>query len=348
MASVIDKTYTCNNNSKKVFEDFFGRNKNEVETVYIGVDEKKFNPDNFDKNAILNEFGISSQNKFVISYICRIAEQKRPLLFVEILKELSKKRDDFIVVIAGDGPLLQQVKDKIQKYKLKEKVVFLGNVKETEKIYKISDLTVNCSIKEGLALTSYESLAMGVPVVSVDAGGQKELINEQCGVIVPCMQQESEILNFDYKQEEILSYVDAIQKIMDNIENYKNNCRSRILDSFTIDDMIKKMDSEFSNIKENPNKEKIENGYSLQKNINITKEIISRYLIESKSEYQWMSDKFNKDNIHIMLKYDKQAKKEQFYENTLEYKIKHPIVVLLSKIGIYDKLKHLIGWERHK
>ena len=60
-----------------------------------------------------------------------------------------------------------------------------------------------------------------------------------------------------------------------------------------------------------------------------------------------MCDKFNKDNIHIMLKYDKKAKKEQFYENTLEYKIKHPIVVALRKTGIYDKIKQIIGWEKH-
>ena len=31
----------------------------------------------------------------------------------------------------------------------------------------------------------------------------------------------------------------------------------------------------------------------------------------------------------------------------LEYKIKHPIVVVLRKIGIYDKIKQIIGWEKH-
>ena len=48
----------------------------------------------------------------------------------------------------------------------------------------------------------------------------------------------------------------------------------------------------------------------------------------------------------MMEKYDKKAKREQFYEQTLEYKIKHPIVVVLTKIGIYDRLKKLVGWER--
>ena len=345
--SIIDKTYTCNENSRKIFINHFGRNEKEVETIYIGVDDKKFNPELLDKEKILKEYKINPNGKFIISYICRIAEQKRPYLFIEIVKELRKRREDFLIVIAGDGPYLQEVKNRVKKYNLNENVKFLGNIKQTEKVYKISDLTVNCSIKEGLALTSYESLSMGVPVVSVDAGGQKELIDDTVGVVVPCMQKETEILNYNYKEEEILSYVQGIEKVLNNIDNYKDNCRKRVLNGFTIDNMIEKMEEEFDNIKQNPNKEKIENGYGLKKNIRIAKELITRYLIESQAEYEWMSNKFNQDNIHMILKYDKKAKKEQFYEQTLEYKIKHPIVVLLRKLGIYDKLKQIIGWEKH-
>jgi glycosyltransferase involved in cell wall biosynthesis len=345
--SVIDKTYTCNGNSKKIFEDYFNKNKDEVETVYIGVDEKKFDPELLDRNQILEEYKIVPNGKFIISYICRIAEQKRPYLFVEIVKELSKKRSDFLIVVAGEGPFLSEMKKRIKKYRLEDKFVFLGNVKETRKVYKISDLTVNCSIKEGLALTSYESLSMGVPVVSVDAGGQKELINSSVGVVVPCMQKETDIWNYNYKEEEILNYVVGIEKVLNNINDFKKNCRNRILNGFTIDNMVQKMEKEFDSLKQNPSNEKIENGYGLKRNIEITKELITQYLIESKSEYEWMANKFNADNIHIILKYDEKAKKEQFYEKTLEYKIKHPIVVLLRRIGIYDKIKQIIGWEKH-
>ena len=238
------------------------------------------------------------------------------------------------------------MKNKIKENGLNEKVKFLGNISETEKIYKISDLTVNCSIKEGLALTSYESLSMGVPVVSVDVGGQKELIDEKCGVIVPCLQKETEIWNFNYKQKEVLKYVEGIEKVFNNLEEYKKNCRKRILESFTIDSMVNEIDMELTNLKQNPNKEKIENGYGLRRNIRIAKEVIIGYILESRQEYEWMASQFNTQNIHMILKYDKKAKKLQFYEHTLEYKIKHPIVVILRKMGIYDKLKQLIGWEK--
>ena len=51
VASVIDKTLVCNENSRRILINNFNRNEKEVETVYIGVDENKFNPSNFDKEA---------------------------------------------------------------------------------------------------------------------------------------------------------------------------------------------------------------------------------------------------------------------------------------------------------
>lgn len=105
---------------------------------------------------------------------------------------------------------------------------------------------------------------------------------------------------------------------------------------------MKKWKKKLAGVKENPNKEKIENGYGIRKNIEITKELISRYLLESKPEFEWLKNKFNQENIHILLKYDRKAKKEQFYEQTLEYKIKHPIYVVLTKLHIYDLIKKIL------
>lgn len=343
---VIDRTFTCNENSRNIFINHFERKKSEVKTIYIGVDEKKFNPDSLDREKILDE--IDKQNKIkeekkVISFICRIADQKRPYLFFEVIKELVKIRNDFVVIVAGDGPFLNGLKNRVKESKLNDIFIFVGNLKDTEKIYKISDITVNTSIKEGLALTSYESLAMGVPVVSSDVGGQIELINKDVGIVVPCLQEENEILNFNYTEEEIKNYVNAINKVLNNLNFYKSNCRNRILDKFTIDNMIKKMEREFLRITEKSNEEKVENGKELAKNIDILKELISTYIVSSKPDYEWLVEEFNKKNVHKIEIKQKDLKKRQFYEHTLEYKLKHPIVVVLRKMGIYENCKKILG-----
>ena len=209
------------------------------------------------------------------------------------------------------------------------------------KIYAMSDLTINTSIKEGLALTSYESLAMGVPVVSSDVGGQKELINEEVGIVVPCLQNEKEIFDYNYSKEEIMNYVVVIQKIINNMKFYKSNCRKRIIGHFTLDNMIKNMEKEFIELVKIPNNEKIENGEKIAENISVLKELIASYFIAEKNEYEWLSEKFNKENIHI----NRVLNKKQFYEHTLEYKLKHPIVVTLRKMGVYDNARRIFGMQ---
>lgn len=82
--SVIDKTLVCNENSRKILIDYFKKNKDEVETVYIGVNEKEFNPSNYDKENLKNKYLGLEKDKKVLAYICRISEQKRPMLFLEI------------------------------------------------------------------------------------------------------------------------------------------------------------------------------------------------------------------------------------------------------------------------
>ena len=340
-SSVIDNTYVCNANSEKILVEHFKRKPEEVHTVYIGVDEKKFNPELYNKNEILKELKIEPNGKKTIGFICRISEQKRPFLLLKVLEKLKQKREDFLVIVAGDGPWLADVKLETKKLKLTDNVVFLGNVKETEKIYAICDMTLNCSIKEGLALTAYESLSMGVPVVSADVGGQKELITDEVGVIVPCLQEEKDIFDFNYKEEEINPYVDGIIKIFDNLEYYKKNCRNKILNGFTIDNMLKNMDEIFKKTKNNPRQAKVENGKALAKCENLTQEIITRNFAAAEPEYKWLCKDFNEKNVDISYAKD-------FYEyvdetKTLSYKFKHVIVVVLRKMHVYDKIKEIIG-----
>ncbi len=285
--SVIDKTLVCNENSRKILIDYFKRNKNEVETVYIGVDEKTFDPEKYNKNEIKQKYLGAEKNKKVISYICRISEQKRPMLFLQVIAKLKETRQDFKVIVVGDGNLLSRMKEEAQKLNLGGDIIFTGNLQNTAEIYKISDLTVNCSIKEGLALTSYESLSMGVPVVSSDVGGQKELITDNVGKIIKLRQNEKDFYSEDYNKEEIIEYVTSINEVLDNLDKYKQNCRQRILDGFTIDKMIEKMSNIIQDVYANQNEQKIENGKKLKNNINLCKELITSNFKTDEIEYKW-------------------------------------------------------------
>ena len=293
-SSLIDKTLICNENSRKVLIEHFKRDEKETETVYIGVDEEKFNPDNYNKEELTKKYIGENINKKIITYICRISEQKRPLLLLEIIAKLKKERQDFKVLVVGDGNLLPKMKARAQELGLGEEVMFLGNIVNTAEIYRISDVTVNCSLKEGLALTAYESLSMGVPVISSDVGGQKELVNNDVGKIVKVVQNEEDIYLEKYSEKEIQSYVDSINEILNNLEFYKSNCRKRILNNFTIKNTIQKMSIILEETAKKPNINKIENGKGLLNNINIGKELITTNLKNDEIEYKWECTEYEK------------------------------------------------------
>lgn len=336
VSSVIDKTLLCNKNSENILLKYFKRNPEEIQTVYIGVDEKEFNPENYDKKELLKKYNVES-DKFIISYICRITDQKRPHLLIKIIQKLKEQRDDFVVLVVGDGNMLSQIKSEAKKLQLQNNIKFLGNVTKTKEIYAISDLTINCSIKEGLALTAYESLAMGVPVVSSDVGGQKELIGDDVGAIVPCLQKETDIKNFKYKDEEIQNYIDAINKVLNNIEAYKSNCRNKILNGFTINHMIENMGAIFELTAKEPNKKKIENGKGLSNNIVITKELVNMNLIANKKEYSWLCDEYNRTFYADVLQTNRSIIKEKLWNIPL-WRL---FIRTLQRLGIIQLVKKI-------
>ncbi len=248
VTNYLSGTYCCNNSTLRELREDFGI-KN-AETIYIGTDEKRFDPSKYNKEELKEKYKIP-KDKIIISFICRISEQKRPLMFVEIAKRVSKLNKNVYWVVAGDGPLMYKVRPRVDKnFKL------LGMVKETEEIYAISDITFNCSSFEGLALTSYESLSMGVPVISTDAGGQGELIDNTVGALVHFNPNPTP----EVYEQEIEEYVKETLRVVDNVEQLKKNCRKKILNGFTLDLMAKKFDNIFDKaIKEEKNKKHNDN-----------------------------------------------------------------------------------------
>lgn len=329
VGSVIDKTLFCNKNSENIMVDYFGRDRNSVGTVYIGVDADKFDPKKYDKKALKLKYEIP-EDKFVMSLIARIDYQKRPFLMMKIIERLVATGEipNLLFLVVGSGPLLDDIKAISSKKGLDEYIRFLGVSKSPDEIYAISDVTLNCSIKEGLALTAYESLSMGVPVVSCDVGGQKELINEKTGVIVPCLQAEKDIHDFNYSDEDIMNYVNGIIKVYKNNDSYKKQCRKRVLDGFTIQNMVVNMEKEFDNILKQKR-----DVVDLSKYSEIFKELLNEYYLGNKGEYSWLcSEYFRKV-------YNKEVKKKN--RTSLKSKIR----AMLWKIPGWKNLTQTKLWS---
>ena len=122
--------------------------------------------------------------------------------------------------------------------------------------YQDSAMTLICSLKEGLALTAYESLSMGKPVVTSDVGGQAELIDDTVGRVLPLLQSEAEELDSRaFTVEEVRQYADAIAELLEDPAVYERMsaaCRRKIEEGFSSQIMIRKLEQIFEDLARDP------------------------------------------------------------------------------------------------
>jgi len=253
LGNITDKTYVISQHLKDVLTADFHREAADIEVVYLNVDEKYFDPEVYQKGVARKEAGVATEDPVVL-FPCRIQAQKRPFLMLEIAAETRKIIPNIRFFVVGDGPDLSNLREEARKRGLEKTVRFFGARREMPQFYRDSDLTLLCSIKEGLALTAYESLAMGVPVISSDVGGQRELIDGAVGRLLPLMQDEAgDFNNREYSETEIRQYVAAIQILLNDqkaLAEMRINCRRQIMAKYTKQKMISRLEAEFSALKE--------------------------------------------------------------------------------------------------
>lgn len=251
VSGITEKTYVCNSATKKVLEESFDRKPETVETLHIGVDKAYFNSEYIEANYVYEKYGIEKGRPIVL-FICRFHPQKRPLMMVEIAKRVKALVSEVAFVAVGDGALYDDMQRATERYELENTVYFAGSQDEVRPFYKDAKLTLICSLKEGLALTAYESCSMGVPVISADVGGQHDLIDSTVGALVECRQVEGK--DFDSKsfnEEEIKEYVNAIAEYLTDDEKWKKaseNCRNKVEEEFSIDKMVEHFTVEFERL----------------------------------------------------------------------------------------------------
>ncbi len=92
---------------------------------------------------------------------------------------------DVRFLIIGDGELRGELEGLAAELGVQDRVLFTGWQGDVPDIYADLDLNLLVSKNEGTPVTLIEGLACGVPVLATDAGGVRDFIDEDCGVIVP-------------------------------------------------------------------------------------------------------------------------------------------------------------------
>lgn len=113
----------------------------------------------------------------VIATVGRLTAIKQHRLFLDIVQRTVAAHPDTIALIAGDGELRGELETYAATLGLAGHVRFLGWRRDLATIYGATDVFVLTSRNEGTPVALIEAMACGVPGVSTDVGGVKDVID---------------------------------------------------------------------------------------------------------------------------------------------------------------------------
>ena len=126
---------------------------------------------------------LAKKEEKLLTHISNFRPLKRIVDVIDIFKGINSKIDSKLMMI-GEGPEKRKAIRYVSDNKLKDKVLFLGNSNEIDKILCYSDLFLLPSEKESFGLSALEAMAHGVPIISSNAGGIPEVnLNGKTGFI---------------------------------------------------------------------------------------------------------------------------------------------------------------------
>jgi glycosyltransferase involved in cell wall biosynthesis len=137
----------------------------------------------FEMKAVVRKELALKENETYILFVGRMTAIKRPDRLIDSVGELVKRKVDIRVLAAGDGELLDGLRDRANEKGLP--IIFLGWRSDIPKLIAASDIAVLTSDNEAVPLTLIEASMAGLPLVSTNVGSVSDvLVNDLNGYLV--------------------------------------------------------------------------------------------------------------------------------------------------------------------
>lgn len=153
-----------------------------VSVVYSGINRDSLGVGHGKPSELVRNL----EGKKVVGGVFRLHPTKQPMEWVEVARKVQNQIADVLFVVVGTGALYDEMKDYTVQCGIKDSFLFAGLQENVAEWYWAFDVLLSTSKVEGLSNTLMEAHAMGVPVVSYDVGGNREIITEGVtGFVLP-------------------------------------------------------------------------------------------------------------------------------------------------------------------
>jgi glycosyltransferase involved in cell wall biosynthesis len=118
-------------------------------------------------------------------------------LVIESFARTAKKNKNMHLTIVGKGADKQRLKGIAESLGVLERVTFTGKVSMYEyyRLLASADVVVNASLKEGAVTVSFDSMAMGKPLICLDTTGYTRYFSNEYAVVIPRTGREEVVDN---------------------------------------------------------------------------------------------------------------------------------------------------------
>lgn len=158
-------------------ERFAGRTK--IAHIHgVGVDETRYHPAGPEEQLALRRAEGLAPEDFVILCTGELNENKNQKTLIAAAALLKDRLPKLKILLAGNGPKEEALREQIQSEGLESVVKLLGYRTDLEKVVPAADLIVSCSRREGMPLNIIEAMLCKKPVVASHNRGHDELVRE--------------------------------------------------------------------------------------------------------------------------------------------------------------------------
>lgn len=164
--------------SKFAGEWLFGKSA-DFEVVYNAIDLDLFRFNAEARAQARADLGLVG-DQFAIGHVGRFTAQKNHAFLVDVFTEVAKRRDDAVLLLVGSGEAGASVKALVDERGLTDRVKFLGQRSDVNRLYQAFDAFVLPSLYEGLGLVGVEAQVSGLPCLLSDAITREVDVTGEC------------------------------------------------------------------------------------------------------------------------------------------------------------------------
>jgi len=231
LARKTDILITINDDDYKACQSWKAKKKFKISG--IGFDINKYDNSPFDKDEFKKSLGL--KDEFVILTVAEFSPGKNYETMLNAIAELKDK--NVKLISCGRGKCEQEIKSKIKELDIEDKVELLGYRKDINKIMQIADVFFLPSHREGLCLSMIESLNFGLPIITSNVRGCKDLV-------------DNEVNGFVGEKDDHEYYAKVISKLLQNSELKEQMGKQSLLKApeYSIENVLKQLEEIYNQL----------------------------------------------------------------------------------------------------